>query len=83
MTNNDKFINNPLYLKWIFNSTPELDLYWENYIDENPEEAFHLLELKTKLKGIKSANQRLSELEKQKLAFKISRRLEKWMSVLS
>ncbi len=77
MTNNDKFINNPLYLKWIFNSTPELDTYWENYIDENPEEAYFLLELKTKLRKIKSANQNLSELEKQNLSFKILKRLDK------
>lgn len=77
MINYESIIQNPLYIKWIFNSTPELDLYWEEYIEKHPEEEHHLLELKTKLRGIKLANESLSESEKLKIAYEISKKLDK------
>ncbi len=72
----DIFIN-PLYIKWIFNPSTELDLYWDNYFEKHPKEAPRLLELKAKLRNISLVNENLSEEEKIKLAFEISRKLDK------
>ena len=72
----DIFIN-PLYIKWIFNPTTELDLYWDSYFEKYPEEAPHLLELKSKLRNIRIVNENLSEEEKIKLAYEISRKLDR------
>ncbi len=71
----DIFIH-PLYIKWIFNPTTELDLYWDNYFEKHPDEAPHLLELKSKLRNIRLVNENLSEEEKIKLAYEISRKLD-------
>jgi hypothetical protein len=72
----DIFIH-PLYIKWIFNPTTELDLYWDNYFEKHPDEAPHLLELKSKLRIIRLTNENLSEEEKIKLAYEISRKLDR------
>jgi len=72
----DIFIN-PLYIRWIFNPTTELDLYWDNYFEKHPKEAPHLLKLKSKLRNIRLVNENLSEEEKIKLAYEISRKLDR------
>lgn len=77
MINYESIIQNPLYIRWVFNSTPELDLYWEDYLEKHPNEEHHLLELKTKLRGIKLVNESLSEAEKLKMAYEISKKLDK------
>ncbi len=68
---------NPMYMKWIFNPTTEMDLYWDNYFEKHPEEAPHLLELKSKLRNIRLVNDNLSEEEKIQLAHKILRKLDR------
>ena len=67
----------PMYIKWLFNSTTELDLYWDNYFEKHPEKAPHLLELKSKLRNIRLINENLSEEEKIQLAHKILRKLDR------
>lgn len=77
MSDYKDILTNPMYIKWIFNPTTELDLYWENYFEKHPEEAPHLLELKSKLRNIRLVNENLSEEEKIKLAHKILRKLDR------
>lgn len=77
MTNHDDILINPLYIRWIFNPTTELDLYWDDYFEKHPDEAHHFLELKSKLRNIRVVNETLSEEEKIKLAYQISRKLDK------
>ena len=77
MLNYEDIINNPLYVRWIFNPTRELDLFWAEYIEDHPEDAPHLLDLKTKLGNISLVNENLSEEEKLKLAHKISKKLDR------
>jgi len=77
MTKRKDIFINPLYIKWIFNPTAELDLYWDNYFEKYPDEAPHLLELKSKLRNIRLVNENLSEEEKIKLAYEISRKLDR------
>lgn len=77
MTRQKDIFINPFYIRWVFNPTLELDLYWENYFIEHPEEAPHLFELKSKLSNIRLVNEKLSEEEKIKLAYEISRKLDR------
>ncbi len=76
MINYEDIIENPLYFKWIFNPTPELELYWEDYLEKNSKDAQLLLELKCKLKNCNLEENILTETEKLKLAFDISRKLD-------
>lgn len=77
MSNYEEVLKDPLYIKWIFNPTPELDLYWDEYIRAHPETVPYLLELKSKLRNIILVNENLSEEDKLKLAYSISKRLDK------
>ena len=77
MADRKEIFINPLYIKWIFNPTNELDLYWDNYFEKHPEDAPHLLELKSKLRNIRLVNDNLSEEEKIRLAYDISRKLDR------
>jgi hypothetical protein len=77
MTNHEEIFSNPLYIRWIFNPNTELDLYWDDYLEKHPSEAHHLLELKSKLRNIRLVNESLSEEEKIKLAYQISKKLDK------
>jgi len=76
MINYEDIIENPLYFKWIFNPTPELDLYWDDYLEKNSLDANQFLDLKTKLKSFNSEGEILSEVEKLKLAYDISKKLD-------
>ena len=77
MTKRKDIFINPLYIKWIFNPTIELDLYWDDYFSKHPEEAPRILELKSKLRNVRIINENLSEGEKIKLAYEISKKLDR------
>lgn len=77
MSDYKDIFTNPMYIKWIFNPTTELDLYWDDYFEKHPEEAPHLLELKSKLRNIRLVNENLSEEEKIQLAHKILKKLDR------
>lgn len=72
-----KFIENPQFLKWIFNTNPAVETYWEQYLVEQPEEKARLLELKGWLMELKFSNNIPSLSEKEKLAKRIILRLER------
>ncbi len=72
-----KLVENPLYIKWIFNPDVELDLYWDEYLKNHPEEAPFLLELKLKLRNIRLVSENLSDEQKIKMAFEISKKLDR------
>lgn len=70
-----KFIENPVYLKWIFNSNPDVDRYWEQYLLNHPEEKDRLLELKDRLADLEFSNAKLNIFEKDELKQRIKSRL--------
>lgn len=73
MTLNDqKFIENPQFLNWIFNSNPAIASYWEEYLTEHPEEKTQILELKQRLSELQFTNKTLSSLEKQELTNRVN-----------
>ena len=70
-----KFIENPQFIKWIFNTTPALETYWEQYQAEYPEEKSQLLELKQHLTDLKFANELLLPVEKDELEQRVKTRI--------
>ncbi|OFX56957.1 MAG: hypothetical protein A2066_09550 [Bacteroidetes bacterium GWB2_41_8] len=78
MTNLDqKFIENPLFLKWIFHEDPSLAQYWEDYLREHPEGKSQIQELKQRLLELQFSNDTLSYAEKAELGNLIVNRLDR------
>lgn len=66
-----KFIENPQFLNWIFNPNPAIATYWEQYLDEHPEEKDQILELKQRLSKLQFKNDKLSTFEKEELTKRV------------
>ena len=82
MTDSDqKFIEDPRFLQWIFHNNPSVDQYWEQYLLEHPEEKTQILELKTRLLDLKYSDETLLQIEKEDIAqqiiFRINQDVEK------
>lgn len=77
MKKTDQFLDDPLFVNWIFNSNPELDNYWNNFLEKNPGLSVELVAIKSKCNQIKFKNKSLSVQEKQELAISIYRKLLK------
>jgi hypothetical protein len=74
----EQLIENPLFFKWIFHPTEELNDYWGTYLEQNPEETDAVLEFKSKFeKNLKFANTTFSEERKKRLARQIAKQLDK------
>ncbi len=72
----DQIIENPLFFKWIFHSSPEIEAYWDNYIENTPGHAEKIIELKTQIEiHLKYEERTLTEAEKKALAKRIARML--------
>lgn len=73
----NRLIENPLFFKWIYHPTSEIEFYWKEYLDSNPEEAETILAFKQKFeKYLHYKNETLSESQKKKLALRIIHQLE-------
>lgn len=73
----EKFFENPLFSRWIFDISPETEDYWKNCISKNADETEFLLELKSKMENLKFHEDKPSEDEKLILYHRISKQLEK------
>ena len=70
-----KFIENHVFIQWVFNTNPALEIYWEQYMIKNPEEKAQLLELKERLSDLRFSNDKISYTEKEELEKRIIRRI--------
>src|SRR5665647_1100001 len=70
-----KFIENQQFLKWIFNTNPAIETYWEQYLTEHPEEKLQILALKQRLSELKFTNDVLNPFEKEELTNRIKARI--------
>lgn len=78
MTNSDqKFIEDPRFLEWIFQDNSSAVQYWENYLLEHPDEKGQILELKQRLLELQFSNDTLSLTEKAELKSLIGTRIER------
>lgn len=74
----DRIIENPLFFKWIFHPSPEINAYWNHYLENNTEQAEKIIELKTQIEiHLKYEEKKLSETAKKDLAKRIVRMLER------
>ncbi|MGQ8338986.1 FecR family protein [Sunxiuqinia sp. A32] len=59
-----QFLENKKFIEWIFNPSPELDSWWENYKQENPKEEANLLVAQRIVKKFRTEDNKLSESER-------------------
>jgi transmembrane sensor len=63
-----KFIDNPLFLKWVFHNDPSVQTYWEQYLEENSEEKKDALAFKASLYNFKLADETLCVAERMQMS---------------
>lgn len=74
----DRIIENPLFFKWIFHPSPEINAYWSHYLENNTEHAEKIIELKAQIEiHLKYEEKKLTDSEKRALAKRIVRMLER------
>ena len=66
-----KYIENPEFLKWIFSTTPAIETHWEHYLLEHLDERNRIIELKDRLCDLRFSNDRLPLSEKEELSKRI------------
>ena len=73
----EKLIENPLFFKWIYFPTEDIESYWGEYLIHNPENAEKILEFKRLFqKQMKYRDDQLNDRDKKRLAQSIYRKLE-------
>jgi len=72
----ERLIENPLFFKWIYHPSVEIEEYWESYLKLNPQEAEQIISFKKEFEKLQYSTEKFSEREKKDLAFKILRRLD-------
>lgn len=75
-TKHHSIIEDPLFFKWVYKPDASTELYWEQYMEENPEDLDFILETKSNLKKLSHSYERLSEQERKSLSFKIREQLD-------
>ena len=74
----NRIIENPLFFKWIFHPSPEINAYWNHYLESNTEHAEKIIELKAQIEiHLRYEEKKLNETEKRALAKRIVRMLER------
>lgn len=76
MNRYERLIENPLFFKWIYHPSPELEDYWQKYMQLNPDEARYIDDLKRQFEKLRYKEEEFSRLEKRTLAKRIINELE-------
>lgn len=66
-----KFLDDPYFIKLIFDPEVSVERYWEDYMEEHKSEKPTILKIKQELTLLKLKNKKLTEKEKTKLFNKI------------
>ena len=68
----ERLIENPLFFKWIYHPSKEINSYWEHYLEIHPEQAPQIKMLKAQFdEHLRFSNKKLTETEKKALAKQI------------
>lgn len=70
-----KFIENPKFLQWVFHNNRLVDQYWEQYLLEHPEEEAQILELRARLSELKYSDETMLQIEKEDMAQQVISRI--------
>ncbi|BBE19591.1 anti-sigma factor [Aquipluma nitroreducens] len=70
-----KFIEDPKFLQWIFHNNQLVNQYWEQYLLEHPEEEAQIIELKTRLSELKYSDETMLQFEKEQIAQQVISRI--------
>lgn len=76
-----KYIDNTLFIKWVYDPDEELDEYWSYYLNKHPEEKAVLISLKKELGSFRISSKRLSREQKELLAEKIFKKMQKQQKI--
>ncbi len=76
MNIDERLIENPLFFKWVYHSTPEIEDYWKSYMMLNPQEAEHIVHFKKEFDKLRYSTEKFPEEEKKALALKILRQMD-------
>lgn len=72
-----QLIGNPLFFKWVYHPSSEINTYWDTYLNINSEQATEILHFKSQFdQHLKIAGENLTAIERNALAEKIIRQLE-------
>jgi hypothetical protein len=72
-----KYIENPLFVEWVFRPNPGIDKYWNDYLLKHPEEESLVMELKSRLIELKYTEENLTSEEKIEIAEYVIARVER------
>ncbi len=72
-----KYIDNALFIKWVFDPDDQVREYWDYYILRYPDEREQLLALKEELELFRISNQKLTQKRKEDLLGKIAGRVSR------
>ena len=71
-----RYIDNSLFIKWVYDPDEHIYEYWDFYLDKHPDEKEFLIELKSELALFRISGQTLSEEKKKMLSEKIVRKIQ-------
>ena len=74
-TQEQKLIENPLFLKWVYHNNPWVEKHWRKFLAEHPEEQEAIMAFKAQLSDLKFLDELLSPSEKTQLAFNIKEQI--------
>ena len=75
--NFNRLIENPLFFKWVFHPSPEINAYWSHYLMNNPQSRDQIIELKSQIETyLRFEDKKLTEPEKRSLGIRIARKLD-------
>ena len=62
-----KYIDDPYFLKWIFEPDPFVEKYWDDYMKKHKDESQLIMKIREKLLPLRIKNKRLTDKEKNEL----------------
>jgi hypothetical protein len=71
----EKYVDNALFFRWVYEPDDDLNAYWNLYIGNHPEEKELLLSLKNELQVFQIRNEQLSENRKKELSERIAMKI--------
>ena len=79
-TQEQKLIENPLFLKWVYHNNPWVEKHWRKFFVEHPEEQEGIVAFKAQLSDLKFLDELLNPSEKSQLALNIQEQIAREIS---